>query len=259
MVFVLGASIGSFLNVCIYRMPRDLSIVRPGSHCPHCHQSIYWYHNIPLVSFLLLGGQCHFCRNPISPRYLIVELLSASLFVALYIYSFSTSRPLLFFSFFAFFIAGLIVATFIDLEFYLIPDAVSLGGIPVGIAASFLMPFLMDQTSPLWGGLSSLFSALFGGSLLLMISFLGKKAFKKEAMGMGDVKLMAMIGAFLGLKKICLTLFFGSILGSIVGIVLILRARAGLKSQIPFGPYLAAGALLTLFFGDPLWNWYFSF
>lgn len=258
-VAALGACVGSFLNVCIYRLPRGLSIIRPGSHCPHCKHPLYWHHNIPLIGYLLLRGRCHFCQDPISPRYFVVELLAAGLFAALFLYSFSTPKPLLFFGVHALFISGLIVATFIDLEFFLIPDAVSLGGIPVGILACALLPFMMDQTSPLRGSLLSLFSALFGGSLLLLISFLGKKAFKKEAMGMGDVKFLAMIGSFLGLKKVCLTLFFGSVLGSILGLILIARARAGLKSQIPFGPYLAAGAILALFFGDPLWNWYFGF
>jgi len=131
--------------------------------------------------------------------------------------------------------------------------------LPIGIAASTFFPFILDQSTHLWGGLYSLFSCLFGASILLLVAYFGKKIFKKDALGMGDVKLMGMIGAFLGIEGVCLTLFAGSVLGSIFGIALIFQKRAGLKSQIPFGPYLAAGAIVTLFFGKAIWSWYLGF
>jgi len=258
-IFMLGISIGSFLNVCIYRLPREESIVFPGSRCPHCRRAISWYHNFPLISYLILRGRCHFCQDKISPIYFMVELLTGAFFVALYFYSRPFPDPLFIFIIYAFLLSGLIIATFVDLEFYIIPDSVSLGGIPLGIISCSFFPYLMNQSTPLWGGLISLFSGLFGASILLIISFLGKKFFKKEAMGMGDVKLMAMIGTFLGIPNVCLTLFAGSILGSILGLLLIWRGTAGLKSQIPFGPYLAGGAVISLFFGNAIWDWYLGF
>lgn len=258
-IFVFGICLGSFLNVCIYRMPRNLSIVTPRSQCPKCHHLIEWYFNIPLLSYILLRGRCHECQIKISPRYFIVELITGFLFTAVYHHSLTTVTPTLFFIFFSIFILGLIVATFIDLEFFLIPDTVSLGGIPVGILASAFIPEMMGEATALKGATQSLFAGLFGACLLLVIAFLGKLLFKKEAMGMGDIKLMAMFGTFLGIKKVCLTLFFSSIVGSVIGIILIMQGSAGLKSKIPFGPYLAIGALIALFFGDAIWDWYFSF
>lgn len=257
-IFIFAICIGSFLNVLIYRLPRSESIVSPGSRCPHCRHALSWYFNIPLLSYILIRGKCHYCGAPVSSRYFFVELITGILITALYFVSLRTPSPLFYFLFFSLFLTGLIVATFIDLEHYLIPDLVSLGGIPLGILSSSFLPFMMEQTTPAKGGAVAFFSALFGGSLLLIISYLGKKAFKKEAMGMGDVKLMAMIGAFLGIKKVCLTLFFGSVAGSLISVALVLKGNAGWKSQIPFGPYLTIGAVGALFFGDAVWNWYFG-
>ncbi len=258
-VFILSVSIGSFLNVCIYRMPRNESIVAPRSHCTHCKRPIEWYFNIPLVSYLLLKGKCHHCHIHISSRYFFVELTTGILLTSVYQLSLTSTAPLLFFVFYSLFVIGLIVASFIDIEFYLIPDSISLGGIPLGLAASFLIPSVMDQSTPLWGLLISLFSGFFGGALLLAIAVIGKMILKKDAMGMGDIKLLAMIGTFLGIEKVCLTLFFGSVVGSLISIPLLLMGKGGWKSKLPFGPYLALGALLALFFGDTVWNWYFSF
>ncbi len=257
-IFIVGVCIGSFLNVCMYRLPRHISLISPRSKCPNCSHLIEWYFNIPLLSFFLLKGRCHYCQNYIAWRYPLVELLTAILWIFVYDLSLKTIAPFWFFFFFSLFLFGLIVATFIDLEFFLIPDAISLGGIPVGILAATLIPSLMGKASAFQGAIASLFSSLLAGLLLWVIAFLGKTFLKKEAMGMGDIKLIALIGAFLGIEKACLALFFGSVIGSVIGILLILKGNAQWKSKIPFGPYLAAGALIALFFGDAFLMWYFK-
>lgn len=257
-IFIVGICIGSFLNVCIYRLPRHLSLVSPRSQCPDCSHLIEWYFNIPLLSFFLLKGRCHYCQSPIAWCYPVVELLTAILWIFVYDLSLKTVAPFLFFFFFSLFLFGLIVATFIDLEFFLIPDVISLGGIPVGILASTLISSLMGKASAWDAATASFISGLVAGVLLWLIAFFGKIILKKETMGMGDIKLMAMIGAFLGIEKACLALFFGSVVGSLIGVLLILKGNAQWKSKIPFGPYLAAGALLALFFGDAFLMWYFK-
>ncbi len=241
-VFIAGSIVGSFLNVCIHRLPRGESIIRPSSRCPGCGKAIPWYDNIPIFSFLLLGARCRFCKTRIRIRYFIVEVLTAALFLILYLY-FGLSAK-----FFAnlVFASLLIIATFADFEHQEIPDQVSIGGICAGVMSSLFTGLTF---------LGSLIGALTGGAIIYLAGVLGKAAFKKEAMGGGDVKLMAMIGAFLGWKLVILTFFIAPFFGAIVGITL--KIRTG-QEVIPYGPYLSLGALIALFFGDAVLRLLFS-
>ncbi len=250
LIFLFGLVTGSFMNVLIYRIPRNLSIVRPGSRCPQCGAPIKPLDNIPLLSFILLGGRCRSCGSRIHWRYPLVEFLNGALWVlAYYRYDLGLSLlPLLLF------LSGLVVITFIDLEHMIIPDVITLPGALVGI---ILSPLLMDPFAryDYLGFINSLFGALTGFILFLIISIAGTWFFKKEAMGGGDIKLMAMVGAFTGWKGVLLTTFSGSLLGAIVGIAIILRKKSS-DTTIPFGPYLAMGAMVSLFFGEEILRLY---
>ncbi len=254
-VFVLGAGFGSFFNVCIYRMPREESIVKPRSHCPKCNQQISWYDNIPLVSVFVLRGKCRHCGAPISPRYLFIELLTASLFLAVWLkYEFQWVAPI-----YWILIGGLIVSTFIDFEHYIIPNEITYGGVLVGLALSLLYPPLHEAETVGASLLRSFVGGLTGGAMLLVIAMVGEKIFKKEAMGMGDVKFIAGIGAFLGWQAALFTIFASSVIGGAIGLLLVLTSKKGWGSRIPYGPYIALAALLWVFFGRELINWYFGF
>ncbi len=245
-VFAYGAIIGSFLNVCIARLPEGRSIVRPPSHCPKCQSSIAWYDNVPILSYLLLAGRCRTCRVRISAIYPAVEVLTGALAVALFL---RLGPTLAFAGYFAF-AAALVVITFIDLDHQIIPDVISLPGIVVGLAFSLVSP-LVTPTDALLG-------VLVGGGTLLTVAWLYQKLRGVEGMGGGDVKLLAMIGAFLGWQSIFVTLFVGSVIGSIIGVVVMLYEGADTKLAIPFGPFLAGGALVYLFFGDRILAFYFG-
>ncbi len=235
---VFGAIIGSFLNVCIYRLPRDLSIVRPGSSCPHCNSSIRFFDNIPILSYAILWGKCRKCKAPISPRYAIVEALAAALFVFLYLtIGLAVELPIL-----MLFVALLIVISFIDLEFQIIPDVLSIGGVIVGFLLSFLRPTFTF--------LDSLYGIFLGGGLLYAIAWGYQFITKREGMGGGDIKLLGMIGAFCGVKGVLFSLFAGSLIGAIVGIPLMLFQRKGLTYAVPFGPFLSGAALIYVFAGQ---------
>ena len=263
-VGVFGACAGSFLNVCIYRIPRDESVVHPRSHCPHCNTLIPWYLNIPVISWILLRGRCRFCRGPISPRYILVELLTAALFLAILFQQAEYPRLLgmqtiddwRLVPVYILFIGGLILGTFVDLEHMIIPDSVTIGGIVAGLALSPLVPSM--HGSGVWhqGMLRSAIGAGVGFGLLLLIAYVGEKAFKKEAMGFGDVKLMGAVGAFLGWKAVIFTMVGASLVGSLVGISLILVGRSHMQSRLPFGPYLALAALVWIYWGSSLWGAY---
>lgn len=242
-VFVFGSLIGSFLNVCIYRMPRGLSIVKPSSRCPSCSTPIKFYHNIPVISFMLLHGRCKYCNTKIPLRYPIVESLNA-LFYAAVIWRFGLDwhTPVLFA-----FCSAMIVITFIDLDFQIIPDTITLSGIPIGIVAGSLIlpdPFARGTVVGLKDAVIGLIS---GGGLFYIIAVLSR-----GGMGGGDIKMMAMVGAFMGWKSIILTTFSGSLFGSVVGIFLMVFRGKGRKTKIPFGPFLAAGAIITLFYGQEI-------
>ena len=237
-LFILGSVVGSFLNVCIYRMPREKSIVTPRSFCPHCRKKIFWYDNIPFASYVLLRGRCRFCHKKISVRYLVVEALTASLFVFLYQ---RLGMGPLFWIYITFF-SALLVASFIDLEHQLIPDAISLGGLGIGILLSLIFPTL-HLASDRWASLlSSLAGALVGGASIYLIGLLGNFLFKKESMGGGDVKLLAMVGSLLGWKKTLLAFFIAPLFGSVVGVTLKVTKGA---EVIPYGPFLSLASFIA--------------
>ena len=245
-VFAFGAMIGSFLNVCIVRIPHDQSIVRPPSHCPMCQAPIAWYDNVPLVSYVLLAGRCRTCRTRISPLYPAVEALTGGLAVALWWRLGATPA----FAGYLTFAAALVTITFIDLDHRIIPDVISLPGIALGLAVSLV--------SPLVTPLDALLGVVAGGGFLLGVAAAYQAIRGQEGMGGGDVKLLAMIGAFLGWQSIFVTVMVASIVGSIIGVALMLYRRADSKLAIPFGPFLACGALVHLFFGDRILAFYFG-
>ena len=252
LVFIFGSLIGSFLNVCIYRIPRGLSIVWPSSQCPSCSRPIRAWDNIPILSFLVLGGKCRNCKATIPFRYPLVETLNAFFFVFL----FWRFGPEWDFLVYAVFCSALIVITFIDLDFQIIPDRITLPGIPLGLlAGSLLLPDPFLRAEPLgWKG--SLIGALSGFLFYYFVAVAGEKVFRKEAMGGGDIKMMAMVGGFLGWKGIILTTFLGSLFGSVIGIFMIIFRGRERGSLIPFGPFLALGAVVSLFFGQEIIFWY---
>ena len=254
LVFALGACVGSFLNVCVYRMPRDMSIARPPSHCPACNASIRWHDNVPIVGWIALRGRCRDCRARISPRYMLVEALTGALFLGAWLRDPAFGVVLDWIL-----IAALIAATFIDFEFYIIPNEITYGGVVVGLALSALVPDRFHEASSfVSGGLLALLGIVVGGGSLLLIAWAGEKVFRKEAMGMGDVKLMALIGAFLGWRAIPFTLMTSAMFGSVVGISLMFLQRKGRSDPIPYGPYIALGALLWIFWGPAIVDWYLN-
>lgn len=253
--FVFGLIVGSFANVCIYRLPRGKSIIMPRSHCPFCGESIHWYDNIPILSFIFLRGRCRSCRKNIPFQYPLVEVLTALLFL-LVVHKLGIKAPLLLLLFYWYFLVLLIVATFTDFSHLIISDCVSLPGMVVGVIASFIFPEIMKTSSHIEGVVRSFTGLLAGGGAIWIIGILGKAIFQKEAMGGGDVKLMAMVGSFLGMRLALFTIFLGSIFGAAVGGILILFRLKSRKDYIPFGPYLSLGAVLSFFLGEKLLNWY---
>ena len=343
-VFLFGAAIGSFLNVCVHRMPREQSIVNPPSSCPHCGQRIRWFDNIPLVSYLALRGRCRHCGARFTARYFLVELLTAALFLVIWMHFDGWRVPI-----YWLLAGGLIVATFIDFEHFIIPNEITYGGVVLGLAVSALYPPLMNTTSLLAALGRSFLGMLTGAAVLMIIVEVGKlifgrhkislgpdtkivvadqklrvgdeemawldlfyrksdaieftakslrfadKSFEnvtvviheevmtvngqdyhlaglgtieattdlitipREAMGLGDVKLLAAIGAFLGWRAALFTVFTSSLIGGAVGLTLILLRKTDWQSRIPYGPYIVLGALTWLFFGQQLMDWYMKF
>ena len=338
--FMLGCIIGSFLNVCIYRLPLGLSIVTPKSHCPYCKYSIPWYQNVPLVTWLALRGRCKNCGAPISPRYFIVELLTGMAFLGCWLAFGEKSAALALV--YAVFIAGLIAATFIDFEHFIIPDEITLGGIVAGFAASFFLPSLQGERTLGWGMVQSLIGVLVGAGTIYAILRLGKLVFgrqrvklpldtkivftetavhlpdreipyeelfyrksdvivlrartlelvdrgytdalvrlspstleidgekidpetvacmeavsseivlPREAMGLGDVKFMGAIGAFIGWPGVIFSLMISSVIGALVGVTLIVMRRRQWSSRMPYGPYIALAAVIWVFAGKEI-------
>lgn len=240
---VFGALVGSFLNVCILRIPAEESIVWPGSHCGTCRKPIAWYDNIPLVSWLVLRGRCRQCGASISFRYFVVEALTAFAAVAVF---WRVGLGFEWFVLFAF-TASMIVITFIDLDHRIIPDVISLPGIVAGFIVSFIR-----EPGPIASGLG----ILFGGGILFAVAWGYERATGREGMGGGDVKLLAMIGAFLGWQSIPFTLLASSLTGSVVGLSLMWWTGSDSKYAIPFGPFLAFGALVYAFCGEEVLRWY---
>ena len=242
--FLLGLIVGSFLNVCIYRIPKGESIVFPSSKCTQCGNSLKWYHNIPVASYLALRGRCAFCGKPISFVYPLVELCMGLLSLALFA-KFGWSWTFLFLFLF---LAALVVVTFIDLQLQIIPDVISLPGIAVGFGSSFLRPELS-----VW---DSLIGIVAGGGALLAVFLVYYALTKREGMGIGDVKLLAMIGAFLGWRSLLFVILSSSLLGAVSGLAVMLIKSRNIKLAIPFGPFLSLGAVMYLFFGKEIITWY---
>ena len=240
---VLGAAIGSFLNVCILRLPVDESLIRPRSRCPACGYQLAWYDNIPILSWVSLGGKCRRCRARISIQYPLIEAVVAAMWGAA-VWHFGATLDAVTGAAFGTILLGIAVT---DARHYLIPDEYTLGGGILGLAFA------------LRGGLPGLFVAVIGAavgfSLLLIVAWAGEKAFGKEAMGGGDIKMMAMVGTFVGWKGVLLTVFGGALLGTLVFVPLTLRHR----KLVPFGVFLATAAAVTWLFGDRILDWYLAF
>jgi leader peptidase (prepilin peptidase)/N-methyltransferase len=294
-IFALGLAFGSFLNVCIYRMPRDLSVTHPGSTCPKCEKPIAFYDNVPVLSWLILGGRCRQCKSPISPRYLLVELLTGALFIACYGY-FGLTLATLKYCTFGFLLVGLI---FTDAETQLLPDKLTLPGFALGLLFSLVVPVndLLSQmlfgliyqpaanaSNPWLSLLQALMGAAAGASFIYGAGAIYLRARGVEGMGFGDVKLMAMVGAFLGVRLTIFTLFSASIVGSLAGlftvfVVWIKRTRRRMirnheparvarqrgwesasialrRFPMPFGVFLGSMAMVASFFGDQFFRWY---
>lgn len=245
--FLLGSAIGSFLNVCIYRVPRDKSIVNPPSACPGCEKPIRPYDNIPILSYIFLKGKCRDCGTKISIRYPLVELLTGIFFLFLY-RQFGLTFELIVFMIF---LALLIVISFIDLDFQIIPDVLSIGGVVLGFILAIIRPFFRNL-EPRFGILDSLYGIALGGGLLFAIAWLYQFFTRREGMGGGDIKLLGMIGAFCGWKGVVFSLVSGSVLGTVVGIPLMVLKGKDTKYAIPFGPFLSLGAIIYTFRGDNL-------
>jgi leader peptidase (prepilin peptidase) / N-methyltransferase len=292
--FLFGLAFGSFLNVVIHRVPRGESIVFPSSACPRCHQQIRPYDNIPVLSWFMLGGRCRHCREPISSRYATVELILATLFLGSY-WQFGFSLSALKYCVFSFLITGLV---FIDAEHKLLPDVLTLPGLAMGLLASWFIPVddLLAEVLPFyfhqgrgisWHWLSladAAAGAVVGAAFIFGVGFIYLQARGVEGMGLGDVKLMAMVGAFLGVKLTIFTMFSASLLGTVFGLTLMLsvwlqrtrrrmaRQRESRKTaqrhawasarlvfrhyQMPFGVFLGSMAIFALFFGKQLMGWY---
>ncbi len=242
---LLGLAIGSFLNVLIYRLPRDKKTIWDRSACPQCGDKIPFYYNLPLVSYLVLGGKCRSCKARISFRYPLVEFLNAVLYLFfLYHDGLAPTLPV-----HCFLASALIVIFFIDLEFQIIPDKITLPGIVIGLAVSlFINP-------P--GIVNSLIGFIVGGGSLLGVAYLGEWLFKKEAMGGGDIKMAAMMGAFVGWQKVLLIFLGGAVIGMIVSIVwMSFSSKIRDQRVIPFGPFLAMAALIVIIYGDSILRFY---
>lgn len=241
-----GLAVGSFLNVCVYRVPRRESIAWPGSRCTACGRQLTWFENIPVVSWVLLRGRCRSCRSVISIAYPVIELVTAVVFVgALYVYgaSWLLAVRLLF-------ACALIVLFAIDLEHQILPNVITLPGIVAGFVASLFLP-------PGWW--ASLIGIIIGGGVLWAIAEAYYRVRHQEGLGMGDVKMLAMIGAFLGWQLTLVTLVFASFAGSVVGVALIAGRRGTMQAALPFGTFLALGAIAAALVGEPLLEWYLAF
>ena len=269
--FWLGACIASFLNVVIWRVPRGESIVRPPSHCPKCGASIKWWQNIPIISWLALRGRCAACRAPISPRYIFVETLGGCLFLTAFLRLWMPDAPtwvsavhlLVMWTWIALMITG----SFIDYDLQLLPDFVTIGGMVLGLTEAalftgFNFAYGSGLAASAWGKLAPIMNSAaglaFGFGLMWLVRWLGSKAFKREAMGMGDVLLMGAVGALFGPCAVLATIMLSSVLGSFVGIgmILVSKAKLGRFVAIPYGPYICLGCLAWIFFGAELVTWY---
>jgi leader peptidase (prepilin peptidase) / N-methyltransferase len=244
-LIVLGLTVGSFLNVCIHRIPREQSLMFPPSRCPGCEHRLSWFENIPVLSYAVLGGRCRKCRSRISIRYPLVELATMALFIVHgEVFGWSALLvPRLLFA------CAMVVLFAIDLEHHLLPNVITLPGIAIGLISSAVLP-------P--GLVDALIGAAIGGGVLWLIGEAYYRYSGHEGMGGGDVKMLAMIGAFLGWKLVLVTLVLSSFAGSLIGVAVIALKRGGMKYALPYGTFLALGALVASLAGDAIVNWYVS-
>jgi len=265
--FLFGLIIGSFLNVCIVRIPEGKSIVMPASACPKCGAPIRAYDNIPVLSYVFLGGKCRSCKTKISPIYPLVELLTGLLFLGCY-FAFGLSLEALKWAAFS---AVMVVLVFTDLRERILPDVVNYAGLGLGLTLSFFTRpadgtalwlakrmFDFPPPEPVISFVDAILGAAVGAGLLWLVSEAYFRLRKREGMGLGDVKMMLMVGAFLGPKRTLLTIFAGSLLGSLIGVAYILLRRKDSNYELPFGTFLGMAALLAAFFGTQVVNWYQS-
>lgn len=246
LLFILGAVWGSFANMLIIRLPAEENIAYPASKCDSCGEPLKWYHNIPLLSCVVLGAKCAFCKASFGWRHFWVELLSALIFVSVF-YHFGVSWIALEYTLFVW---GLLVVSVIDLDHRIIPDSFSLGGIVIGLLGAYFNP---EREF-----FDALMGFLVGGGFLFLIAYLYLIIRKIDGMGGGDIKLLGWMGSMLGLKSVFFIIFVSSVLGSVAGVFAMIKSKDGLKASIPFGPYLAAAGVLYMFFGQELLSWYLN-
>jgi leader peptidase (prepilin peptidase)/N-methyltransferase len=253
--FAFGAIIGSFLNVVIHRYPREESVVFPASHCPHCNAVIKAYDNVPVLSYLWLRGRCRSCREPISARYPLVELANALFYLAVY----QRTGPTPAFVLVAALVSMTIVLIYIDLDIQILPDVIDLPGVAIGLAigalhlGAVIPDFRLSRTL-----LESAIGAVAGAGIILAIALTYKLVRKIEGMGLGDVKMMAMLGAVLGWDALFPLLLLASVTGAITGVFVAAKSEKGFQVAIPFGVFLGIAFLVVLFFGPTLWEWYLA-
>ena len=252
--FIIGAFVGSFLNVCIHRLPRRESISFPPSHCPECQHRLNVFDLIPIFGYFLLLGRCRYCSKNISFRYPLVEFVTAILFMAVSYYFPVSSSPLEFY-FYLIFCCGMVVLFFIDLEQQVVPDVVSIPGILLGVVFNYLREAINPAQKTF---IPALFGLFLGYSLLFVIAWVGKICFKKEAVGEGDLYLIAILGAYLGWRGMLLSLFMAYLIAGISIIILLILRKVKMGQYVPFGPALASAAIIALFYGEPILRWYFN-
>lgn len=271
--FVMGGLVGSFLNVCVHRLPQGLSVVKPRSRCPKCEKPIAWYDNIPILSWLILGAKCRNCSNPISWQYPLVEAITATLFLCVYWkFGMTLASPV-----YMLLAAALVLVTFVDLTDWTIPNEVTFPGIPLGVVFAFVAMVYPESGLILDDPIMSIVGLFAGGAVLYGLDVLSMALMKKRGMGFGDVKLMAMLGAFFGPWGVLLTTVLASFFGSIIGVALIVASRGqeGEKKEVvssdeedlmtpgghylPFGPYIVLGGIVYLFFGQQIIQTYMDY
>jgi leader peptidase (prepilin peptidase)/N-methyltransferase len=262
--FIFGLIIGSFLNVCIYRWPRDESVVKPRSHCPHCGTTIGWQDNIPLLSYLLLKGSCRHCAGPISIRYPLVELLNGLFFA--YLFGRFGVDPMTFKV--AVFTSMMLILIFTDLSDYILPDEITLGGLVLAFALIPFVPVEDRFTGIIWlfagekpeqwivSLIESGFAAVFIGGLLFVLRSSYFRVRKVEGLGLGDVKMMTMVAAFWGFAPTITILMIGSIVGALTGLAIVVIGRKRWSHELPFGSYLGAASIIVAVWGDDILEWY---
>lgn len=249
-IFILGAVMGSFFNVCIYRLPQKEGLVFPGSHCPVCHASIKPWENIPILSYIFLRGRCRYCRGKISGRYIIVETLTGLLYLGLYL-RFGLGVD---FFYFLFFVSVLIIITFIDIEHFLILDKITYPSMVIGLIVCLIRNDLAGGVIGLLSGAGIIYGIVVVSAIVLKM--INHPCKDEGGMGLGDVKLAGVMGVFLGWKFVLVALFFACLFGSIIGLALIFLGLKKRTDYIPFGPHLAMGSLVVVFWGERVLGWY---